>query len=123
MTEKSILAYFNTPEQAHEAADKLKALRVIDVSVDRFSAYPGGGLNNPMNPLSGEITSLTAMTQNAALSNISAGILGAADPGASGMSASEPDGLQGRDIILAVVLEDTVADQAVKIIEQAGGYM
>lgn len=122
LTEKNILAYFRSPEEAQGVARKLEALKVVDMSIDRFSAYPGGEMNNIMNPLTGNIVSLTSMTLNSALSNTSAGILGAADPSASGMSAAD-DGLHGRDILLTVVLDESVFERAMSIIEEAGGFV
>lgn len=123
MTEKNILAYFKSPEEAQSVARKLEALRVADMSIDRFSAYPGGELNHTMNPLTGNIVSLTSMTQNSSLSNQSAGILGAADPAASGMSDGRQDGIEGRDILLTVVLDENVFHQAIRIIEDSGGQI
>lgn len=123
VAEKNILAYFKSPEEAQSVANKLRALRVVDMSIDRFSAYPGGEMNNIMNALTGDLVSLTSMTQNSALSNRSAGILGAADPSASGMSAGEPDGHEGRDILLTIVLDEEVFHQALSIIEDAGGFI
>ncbi|ANY72213.1 MULTISPECIES: hypothetical protein [Paenibacillus] len=123
MAEKNILAYFKSPEEAQHAQRKLQSLRVADMSIDRFSAYPGGELNGPMHPLTGDITSLTSMTQNSALSNRSAGILGAADPSASGMSDGGQDGTQGRDILLTVVLDEGIFDQAMRLIEESGGMV
>lgn len=123
MAEKSILAYFKTPEEAQGAARKLEMLRVADMSIDRFSKYPGGELNNTMHPITGDIVSLTSMTLNAAYSGPSAGILGAADPSASGMSTGRDDGPDGRDILLTVVLDENVFDQAKRIIEDAGGMV
>ena len=123
MAEKNILAYFKSPEEAEGVAKKLQALRVADLSIDRFSAYSGGELNDTMHPLTGDIVSLTSMTQNASLTNRSAGILGAADPSASGMSDGRQDGLEGRDILLTVVLDENIFDQAMSIIEGAGGFV
>ncbi|KKO51539.1 hypothetical protein [Paenibacillus sp. DMB20] len=118
-----MLAYFKSPEEAEGVAKKLQALRVADLSIDRFSAYPGGELNDTMHPLTGDIVSLTSMTQNASLTNRSAGILGAVDPSASGMSDGRQDGLEGRDILLTVVLDENIFDQAMSIIEGAGGFV
>ena len=42
MTEKNILAYFHSPEQA-QGRPKLEALRVEDLSINRFSRYAGVG--------------------------------------------------------------------------------
>lgn len=121
--EKNILAYFKTPEEAQGVARKLQALRVVDMSIDRFSKYPGGELNNTMQPMTGDIVSLTSMTLNSALSNRSSGVLGAADPSACGMSAGGEDGPDGRDILLTVVLDENVFHQAMRIIEDAGGMV
>lgn len=123
MAEKNILAYFNTPEQAQGAAAKLHALRVADLSIDRFSTGPGEEMGGMTNAIGGGLSSLNAYTPNAALSSLSAGILGAAGPSESGMSASEQDGLRGRDILLTVVVDESVHHQALKIVEEAGGYV
>ncbi|MGG1552673.1 MULTISPECIES: hypothetical protein [Paenibacillus] len=48
MAEVAILAYFHSPEQAEGAAAKLKALRAIDVRVDRFTNNLGFELENAM---------------------------------------------------------------------------
>lgn len=123
MAEKNILAYFKSPDQAQHAARKLQSLRVADMSINRFGAYPDGQLNNPMQPLTGDITSLASMTLNANISGPGAGILGAADPSASGMSDGRQDGTEGRDILLTVVLDEGVLPQAMRIIEQSGGMI
>ncbi|MFE9277057.1 hypothetical protein ACXFAU_07885 [Paenibacillus glucanolyticus] len=123
MAEKNILAYFKSPDQAQHAARKLQSLRVADMSIDRFGAYPGGELNQPMNPLTGNIASLSTLTLNADISGPGAGILGAADPSASGMSSRGQDGTEGRDILLTVVLDEGVFTQAMRIIEESGGMV
>ncbi|WNR46363.1 hypothetical protein [Paenibacillus roseipurpureus] len=48
MAEKAILAYFHSPEQAEAAATKLKALRAVEVQVDRFQNDVGHGLESAM---------------------------------------------------------------------------
>ena len=48
MAEKGILAYFHSPEQAEGVASKLKALRAVDVRVDRFTNDIGIGLETAM---------------------------------------------------------------------------
>ncbi|MNJ44141.1 hypothetical protein D3C77_391800 [compost metagenome] len=120
MGDKNILAYFKSPEEAEGAARKLQALRVVDMSIDRFSKYPGEGYD-PLNPLSGKITSLTAITQDGEITNTSAGILSAADPAASGMSHGGQGGPTGHDILLTVVVDESIHHQALRIIEEIGG--
>lgn len=121
--EKNILAYFSSPEKAQEAANKLHALRAIDVSIDRISKTPGEGINHEMNPITGDFSSLTALTSDADVSGRSAGVLLAADVDASGMSDGGQGGLTGKDILLTAVVEEDVHHQALRIIEQAGGML
>ncbi|CAM4478972.1 MAG: hypothetical protein E7L01_28545 [Paenibacillus macerans] len=122
MGEKNILAYFKSPEQAEGAARKLSALRVVDMSIDRFSRYPGEGYD-PGNPVTGSISSLAAITQDAAITNRSAGILSAADPAASGLSHGGQGGPTGHDIVLTAVVDESVHHQALRIVEEAGGLI
>jgi hypothetical protein len=89
MAEKGILAYFHSPEQAEGAAAKLKALRAVDVQVDRFNNDIGTGLESAM-----------------------------AD---SMLSADRDVGSLGLDIVLAAVIDDSVYEQAVRVIESTGG--
>lgn len=123
MSEKNILAYFKSPEEAEGASRKLQALRVIDMSIDRFSKYPGGARYTGNNPVTGDIPSLAAMTLNSTLDSHSAGILAAADSSASGMSHGGDGGPTGRDVLLTVVLNSEYFDQAMSIIEEAGGML
>jgi hypothetical protein len=123
MAEKNILAYFHSPEQAEGIASKLNALRAVAVQVDRFSRYPGEGMNNIMNPLTGNIASLATLTQGAEISSRDEGILIAADPSASGLSDGGDGGVTGRDILLTAVVDESVYEQALRVIEQGGGMV
>ncbi|OCT17174.1 hypothetical protein A8709_24655 [Paenibacillus pectinilyticus] len=91
MAERGILAYFHSPEQAEGVASKLKALRAVDVQVDRFQNDVGSGLDAAM-----------------------------AD---SMVSREDELHAVGLDIILAAVIDDQCYDQAVRVIETAGGTM
>ncbi|MFR9708304.1 hypothetical protein ACL02P_02550 [Paenibacillus sp. MB22_1] len=122
MAEKNILAYFKSPEQAEGVARKLNALRVEEISIDRFSRYAGEGYN-PMNPVTGSISNLAAVTQDASMTNQSAGILAAADPAASGLSHGGQGGPTGHDILLTAVVDESIHHQALRIIEEAGGLI
>ncbi|CAM4322886.1 hypothetical protein U9M73_09945 [Paenibacillus phoenicis] len=122
MAEKNILAYFKSPEQAEGVARKLNALRVEEISIDRFSRYAGEGYN-PMNPVTGSISSLAAVIQDASMTNQSAGILAAADPAASGLSHGGQGGPTGHDILLTAVVDESIHHQALRIIEEAGGLI
>ncbi|MNZ84383.1 hypothetical protein D3C78_1031370 [compost metagenome] len=103
MGEKNILAYFKSPEEAEGVARKLKALRAIDVSIERFSGSMGN--SNSLD-----------------FSN-SIGILAASDPTASGMSHGGQGGPTGHDILLAAVVDESIHHQALRIVEETGGKM
>lgn len=122
MSEKNILAYFHSPEQAEGVAAKLKALRANTVQVDRFSRYPGSGMDYASNPVIGNFTSLASLTQGADIYSPDSGVLLAADPSASGLSDGG-GGVTGRDILLTAVVDESVYDQSVRVIEQAGGMI
>ena len=126
MAEKNILAYFHSPDQAEGIASKLRALRAIDVQVDRFSRYPGGpsmGTDDIMNPITGNIASLATLTQGAPISGHGDGILIAADPSASGMSHGGEGIVTGRNILLTAVVEEATYEQALRVIEEGGGMV
>ncbi|BCG60321.1 MULTISPECIES: hypothetical protein [Paenibacillus] len=118
MSEKSILAYFKSPEEAEGVSRKLQSLRVVDLSIDRFSRY-GGGFTSHADPASGLISSLGT----AAAGYPDAGVMAAADPSASGMSHGGSGGPTGRDILLTVVVDEASFHQALSIIEEAGGMI
>lgn len=119
--EKNILAYFKTPEEAEGAAQKLRALRAIDVSIDRFSKNPGDGMEHRENPVTGDIPSLASLSLDSDISERSPGILLAAGTDASGMSDGGQGGPTGRDVLLTAVVEESVHRQALRVVEQAGG--
>jgi hypothetical protein len=123
MKEKSILAYFHSPEEAEGAASKLRALRAIDVSVDRFGKYPGDGVDETMNLITGNIPSLGWVTQDADFGSRSASILAAADVDASGMSDGGQDGPTGLDVVLSAVVDESIYEQARRVVQEAGGTM
>ncbi|KZE72968.1 hypothetical protein L8C07_02375 [Paenibacillus sp. CMAA1739] len=124
MGEKNILAYFKSPEEAQGAARKLEALRVTDMSIDRFSRYPRQSTGNAGLPVfSGQINSLSSLTQGVEFTDRSPAILAAADPVASGMSDGGQGGPTGRDILLTAVVDESIHHQAMSIVEQAGGML
>ncbi len=123
MAEKNILAYFNSPEQAEGIATKLKSLRAIDVQVDRFSKYPGESTDEVMNPITGNVASLATLTQGAAISSREAGILIAADPAASGLSDGGEGQVTGKNILLTAVVDESVYEQALRVIQDGGGMV
>jgi len=121
MKEKAILAYFNTPEQAEQALEKLKSLQLIDSSIDRFDGYPGDGVEGIMNPISGDFRSLGDLSLGGDFIDRNAGILAAASVSASGMSSGgEENMVSGRDILLTAVVAEEDFDKAQAIVDEAG---
>lgn len=123
MTEKNILAYFRSPEEAESAATKLRELQIIDMSIDRFGKYSGEGIDHIENPINADFPGLGSLTQDTVFEDRSAGILAAADVDASGMSDGGQGGPTGRDILLTVVVEESDHHEALRIVEQGGGML
>ncbi|MDP5273072.1 hypothetical protein [Chengkuizengella axinellae] len=123
MTEKSILAYFNSPEEAEGAATKLRTLRASELSIERFSKYQGDGVTKISNPLTGSIPSLGKLTLKADFSAPDVGILAASDVSASGMSDGGQGKPTGKDILLTVVIDMEQYQQAIQVIEASGGMV
>ncbi|KRE90353.1 hypothetical protein ASG89_08625 [Paenibacillus sp. Soil766] len=91
MAERAILAYFHSPEQAEGVASKLKALRAVDVQVDRFNNEIGRGLESAMAD--------SLISQDHEIDSV------------------------GLDIVLAAVIDEQSYEQALRVIEAAGGAM
>lgn len=124
MAEKNILAFFNSPEQAEAAMSQLKALRIVDSSIDRFDGYPGDGSDRIANPITGNFPGLGYLTMGGDFPDPNAGILAAANVSASGMSSGGPDNeVTGRDILLTVVVEEEDFEQAMNIVRDAGALV
>ncbi|WP_276358033.1 hypothetical protein [Cohnella caldifontis] len=121
MKERSILAYFNTPEQAQEALEKLKQLHLIDSRIERFDGMPGDGVEVIMNPTTGNFDSLGEITLAGEFENKSAGILSAASVSASGYGSGGTDNrITGRDILLTAIVGEQDYEKAQRIVQQAG---
>lgn len=126
MSERAILAYFHSPEQAEGVASKLRALRVDTIQIDRISHYPSDsdmGVERVMNPINGDIPSLASLTFNADFNSRDASIMASADPIAYSMSGGGGDRVTGRDILLTAVVDEQVYEQALRVCEQSGGLV
>lgn len=124
MAEKNILAFFNSPEQAEEALQQLKGLKLIDTSIDRVNAYPGSGSDQVLNPITGEIPSLGYLTLGGDFNDRNAAVLAAASVSASGMSAGGPDNkVTGKDTVLTIVIDESDFEQALKTVQNAGALV
>ncbi|WP_372661334.1 hypothetical protein [Cohnella sp.] len=119
MAEKSILAYFNTPEKAQQALEQLKGLQLIDSAIDRFDGYAGDGADRILT--TGDIPSLGAMTLSGTFGDRDAGILAATSVSASGYSSGGYDNrVSGNDILLTAIVEEADYDKAMSIVRQSG---
>jgi hypothetical protein len=121
--DKSILAYFKSPEEAEAVSAKLKAMRVDDFKINRISRYVGDPVDETMNPLTGNITGLGGLVMDADETSASAGILMGADPSASGMSDGGQGGPTGRDILLTAVVDEKIHEKVLRLVTESGGMV
>lgn len=121
MAERSILAYFNTPDQAERALERLKTLQLVDSRIERFDGMPGEGVQQIMNPISGNFGSLGDLALAGDFESTGSGILAAASVSASGYSSGGPDNrVSGRDILLTAIVEEQDFEQAQQIVQEYG---
>ncbi len=120
MGERSILSYFPSSGKAQEAKSELEELGFEELQIDRISRYPSDLRDSMHNAMTGEISSLTNLTQSTAAYD-DAAILMSSDPAVSGMSSEE---IAGRHpFILTVVTDDEHVETAVQVIKKHGGYV
>lgn len=89
------------------------------MSIDRFTRFGGDSLQNAVNPVTGNLAGMDSMIAESAHS----GILSAAHTSASGMSHGGDGGPTGRNILLTVIVAPDSYQQALSIIEEAGGMV
>lgn len=123
MSEKNILAYFKSREDAEGAAAKLRSLRVIDMRIDEIGRFPGEGSDRIENPINGDFNGLGYLTLGGDFLDRNAAILAAADVSASGMSTGGEDDTMGRNYLLTAVVEEDIHHQALRVVEQGGGLI
>lgn len=121
MSDKSILAYFQSPNEAEQALKQMGPLRLIDSSIDRISRFPGEGVERRMSPRTGDFPGIGELTQSADFSDNNAAILAANDVTAHGLSDGGQHAVTGRDILLTVVVDEADYERAKRIVEQNGG--
>lgn len=126
MSQQNLLFYFKSVDDAKQAEQALHDAGFTEVQVDEISAYPGEGVQERMNPITGNIPSLADLTLAADISRKSAGILTTSDVNASGMS----DGFNmnegheqeaGRNVLVTVVTSEERGDEARGILKKYGG--
>src|SRR5690606_27280941 len=121
MSEKNILAYFQSPNDAEQALQQMQGLQLVDSQIERISRFPGSGVERIMNPVTSDFPGLGHLTQDADFTDKSAAILAAADVTASGLSDGGQHAVDGRDVLLTVVVEDSDFDAAMQSVQQHGG--
>ncbi|MFV9510330.1 hypothetical protein [Tepidibacillus sp. LV47] len=119
---RNILASFHTVDEAQKAGQELKALGINELQIDRVSLYPGYNLNEFTNPIRGRFDSLSKLTLGANFSNKSAEILAAASASASGLADDSETDI-GKDVLLTVVTDESLANQAEQIIKKYNGKL
>ena len=117
---RNILASFRTVDEAQKAGQELNALGIEEMQIDRVSLYPGYNLNPYSNPITAHFGSLTDLTLGSGFSNKSAEILAAADVSAHGLSDGGDMDID-RNVLLTVVTNETLAEQAEQVIRKYNG--
>ncbi|MDF2725039.1 MAG: hypothetical protein K0Q59_4714 [Paenibacillus sp.] len=123
MSEKNILAYYKSREEAEGAAAKLKSLRVIDMRIDEIGRFAGEGSDRIINPIQSDFSGLGYLTLGGDFTNRDAAVLAAADVSASGMSTGWEDDTMGRNYLLTAVVSEEAHHQALRVVEQSGGLL
>ncbi|WP_308637173.1 hypothetical protein [Paenibacillus silvisoli] len=124
MSERTVFAYFQTPDQAKEAVKQLRSLRLIDHAIERFDGYAGEGIQS-LDTLGGTITGdfkgLGYLTLGGDFDSPDAGILAASSVSASGYSSGGPENREtGYDIMLVAIVEEEDFEQADRIVRELG---
>jgi len=119
--EQNILAGFSSEDAAMRAKEALNAAGFTITQIDHIGQFPGDGIEQILNPITGRIPSLGYLTLAGDFSSRDASVLAAADPDASGMS-DRGDDFNTPFLLTAVVLEDRNAE-ATEIIRSFGGMV
>ncbi|PKM88021.1 MAG: hypothetical protein CVU87_08445 [Firmicutes bacterium HGW-Firmicutes-12] len=123
MAEKNILAYFKSPEAAQNSANELKELGITEMQIARFQSYPGDGIEQLMNPLTGQPASLAGLTLGLGETGVDSRVLLDASVSASGMSDGGSETVTGHDILLTAVVDESVHHDALRILKDAGAVV
>ena len=124
MAEKNIIAFFKRREDAEQALNQIKQVGgIIDSSIDNVDGYPGDGVEQSFNPLTGNFPGLGYLTLGGDFQK-DAGILAATSVSASGMSSGGPDNkVTGYNICLTVVMSEEKFHDALQIVQKAGAIV
>ncbi|WP_127531788.1 hypothetical protein [Paenibacillus kobensis] len=124
MAEKSIFAYFHTPNEAERAVERLKSLRLIDYGIERIDGQAGPGyesLDKLGSTVTADFVGLGRLTLGGDFDDPDAGILNAASVSASGYSSGGPDNrVTGRDIMLVAIVAEEDYERGEQIVREEG---
>jgi len=124
MAERTVFAYFNTPEQANQVLEQLQSLKLVEYAIERIDGFAGTGyqsIDQVGNTITGNFPGLGYLTLSGDFDLPDAGILAAASVSASGYSSGGPDNrVTGRDIMLVAIVAEEDYEQASRIVKEAG---
>lgn len=123
MTEKNILAYFTTPEQAKRVAERLGNMGFQEIQVDHFSRLPGDDLDLNTTRAISQAETLSELVTGVTETGPDSGVLLAADPVASGMSSGGTNLVDGYNIILTAVVDERRHEEALQVVREMGGLV
>lgn len=116
MKYKKILAYFESPELAQKAANRLEGLGIRDLQINNFQEPFDDGAEI-LNPQTAQMENNTEVTLGLFNTGPDIRALLGADFSASGLSTQGT----GHDVLVTVVVDNNKRQQALDIIKEAGG--
>ncbi|RAP73418.1 hypothetical protein [Paenibacillus montanisoli] len=124
MSERTVFAYFQTPDQAKEAVDRLRSLKLIDHAIERIDGLAGTGIQSLDRlgaTVTGDFPGLGYLTLGGDFNGPEAGILAASSVSASGYSSGGPENrVSGYDIMLVAIVDEEDFEQADRIVRELG---
>lgn len=124
MSERTVFAYFNTPDQAKAALEQLRGLKLVDYAIERIDGYAGPGIQSLDKlgaTITGDFPGLGYLTLGGDFDGPDAGILAGSSVSASGYSSGGPENrVTGRDIMLVAIVEEEDYERADEIVRAAG---
>ena len=121
MTEKDIIAYFKTPEDAESVEKKLLAMRAVDTTIERLGSGSGEWSIAAMGAMTVNFSSMANLTMGASPATSGPGILLATDSSISDMRDSDREDTVDRDVRLTAIVDERMHEQAMRVIEEGGG--
>lgn len=116
MQKESIVAHFRTRDEAEHAANRLKAMGVNDIQIERVGKAAKGGLGEVMGRITGSISGLGDYIMGANREDDDRAEVKTAP-------ADEPvnEDLARRDVILRANVDETLRDKVLQILKESGG--